>query len=86
MSPATQCFFQHKKKPDGVIDENIHKWKEAEEKIKRRGNFLVTKEFRSIFEQMLTNLYIHSTSKEEIKKEASLKIDLEFLKRVADSK
>jgi hypothetical protein len=37
--------------------------------IEKRGQYLATKNFRLLLNEMLSNLYIHATSKEDIQNE-----------------
>ena len=45
-------------------------WEEVKKRIDKRGSLLVTKQYKSLVSQMLMNLYVHATSKDDILKEA----------------
>lgn len=75
MAPAIEAYHQNK-----TI--NTDDWSQVKFKIDRRGQHLNTKAFRSLVLEMLKNLYIHSTSKEDIKHEIEMRSEAEFLDKV----
>jgi hypothetical protein len=46
--------------------------------IMQRGKFLMRKDYRYLMDEMLNNLYIHSSSKEEIKQGVAQVGEAEF--------
>lgn len=50
--------------------------------IKRRGQFLCTRSFRSLLTEMMNNLYVHACSKDDIRKEAETQAEKKALQNI----
>lgn len=58
-----------------AVKEGDDSWQQTTQLIARRGIHLSTKAFKNLINEMLKNLYVHATTKEDIRQEALMQDD-----------
>ena len=67
-----------------AVKEGDDSWQQTTQLIARRGIHLSTKPFKNLINEMLKNLYVHATTKEDIRQEALMQDDQTFVGKVKE--